>query len=275
MKRMKQISSLAIYDIGYSFRKNKYKWCAALIILAFLAFRSIDVVTYYGFTPDLLSTSWSVMSGAREYLLSADRTFELPAYWFLFHIYLSFLVGFYTVSELRFSNGHAITRTYSRTIWLASKLFSIIVNIILYYSCFFLFLLVGILFTGGTVFPSTGVIGISGVVVGGMSIMSVFLKFWLLPMIVSVTLCLIQVIASLFFEPVLSFLCTVGYLIASVFWTSPILIGNFAMLLRQNWLSGKPLLNDLAGVFICIAMTSIVVFVGVRSFQKKDILSEE
>jgi hypothetical protein len=215
------------------------------------------------------------MSGAREYELYADSTFQFPAYWFLFHGYLFFLIGFYPVSELYLGNGQALIRTRSRKIWIVSKLFSIFLNITLYYGCFLLLLLIGNLLHGGEIIPGNGIIGLGGIAIFNKSISDLFVAFILLPLLVSVALGVIQILMSLFLDPVLSFMAVVGYLIASVFWMNPLLIGNFSMLYRQDWISGKATIDITTGTVLCFVLTVVALILGVIMFQRKDILPAE
>jgi hypothetical protein len=215
------------------------------------------------------------MGGAREYVLSADSSFQLPAYWFLFHAYLFFLIGFYPVSELYLGNGQALIRTRSRKIWIVSKLFSIFLNITLYYGCFLLLLLIGNLLHGGEIIPRNGIIGLGGIAIFNKSISDLFVAFILLPLLVSVALGVIQILMSLFLDPVLSFMAVVGYLIASVFWMNPLLIGNFSMLYRQDWISGKATIDITTGTVLCFVLIVVALILGVIMFQRKDILPAE
>jgi hypothetical protein len=272
---MKSLLRMIAYDIQFSFRENRVKWLFAVIIQVFLCVRSLGEVSFYSGSYDLLSVLWPVMSGAREYELYADSTFQFPAYWFLFHGYLFFLIGFYPVSELYLGNGQASIRSRSRNIWIVSKLISVFLNIAWYYGCFLLLLLMGNLFHGGEIVPANGIIGLSGVAIFDKSGLELFAAFILLPLLVSVALGSVQVLMSLFLNPVLSFMTVIGYLIASVFWMNPLLIGNFTMLYRQDWISGGSTISVMAGIGLCLGLTAAVFGLGVILFQRKDILPTE
>jgi hypothetical protein len=82
-------------------------------------------------------------------------------------------------------------------------------------------------------------------------------------------------ILSLFLDPVLSFMAVIGYIIASIFCMNPLLIGNFSMLYRQDWISGKSAMNTITGIVLCLVLTVAVLVLGVILFQSKDILPTE
>ena len=271
---MRELLKIISYDIRSSFRKNRIRWMFATIILLFLCVRTFGAVSFAG-TYDLLSELWPVMSGAREYILSEDSSFALPAYWFLFHGYFFFLIGFYPANELYLGNGQPLVRTASRTKWLISKQINLFVIAVAYYGCFLIFMLIGNYIYGGEVIPENEIIGYCGMPFFGKSHWELFTAFILLPMLVSVALGQIQILMSLFISPVVSLMITIGYMIASVFWMNPLLIGNFSMLLRQDWISGNPDISVPVGVVICIILILVSSFAGIYMFQRKDILPLE
>ena len=271
---MRELLKIVSYDIRSSFRKNRIKWMIAMIILLFLCIRTFNAVSFVG-TYDLLSELWPVMSGAREYILSEDSSFALPAYWFLFHGYFFFLIGFYPANELYLGNGQPLVRTASRTKWIISKQINLFVNVVAYYGCFLIFMLIGNYIYGGEVIPENEIIGYCGMPFFDKSHWELFTAFILLPMLVSVALGQIQILMSLFISPVVSLMITVGYMIASVFWMNPLFIGNFSMLLRQDWISGNPDISVSVGVVICIILIFASNLAGICMFQRKDILPSE
>lgn len=273
--KTKQLFNMIKYDIRFSFRKNRSKWFFALLIQLFLCFRIFQEIDFRSCPSELLSALWPVMSGEREYLLSQDSSFQLPAYWIFFHGYLYFLIGFYPVNELYLGNGQTLIRASSKNIWMVSKFVSVCLHIFLYYGCFFTLLLVGNWKCNGTLLPENEIIGIIGVPIFYQSLNELFLAFLILPILVSITLGEIQVILSFFFNPVFAFMLVIAYLIASVFWTSPFFIGNFAMLYRQSWISNKPELSVRFGMILCIILIVISFIAGMVLFQKKEILPEE
>lgn len=272
---MKQFLHMVAYDMRFSFRKNRYKWLVAIGIFLFWSlqiFRQIaSVVGVY----DFFSEIWPVMCGEREYILMNDSTFQLPAYWMLFHGYLFFLIGFYPVSDLYHGNGQTCIRAKSRRAWMFSKQISIFLNIVLYYVFFLILLWIGNAFYHGTLLPESGVLSLSGLRVLNKSISELVVAFIILPFLVSWALVEIQIVLSFMISPVLAFMFMVGYLIASVFWMQPYWIGNFAMIYRQGWVSGRADLSVNTGIQICVVLIVLSYMLGIFLFERKDILTEE
>ena len=63
-----------------------------------------------------------------------------------------------------------------------------------------------------------------------------------------------------------------SYLVASVFWTSPILIGNYSMLLRSKLLLGNPVMSAKNCLTACLSLIVIALVLGIKLFRVKDIL---
>lgn len=266
------IFRLIAYDVRCSFRQNRVKWLFALAIQLFLCVRTFSELSFHGGPWDLLSALWPVMSGAREYELSQDSSFQLPAYWFSFHAYLLFLTGFYPVNELYLGNGQALVRTYARGKWLMSKIISAVLNISVYYGSFLAFGMIGNLLSGGEWIPRNGIIPFAGVPIWDKSLWELCAAFVVLPWLVSVSLCTVQIVLSIFMDPVIAFMVNIGGLAASVFWRNPFLPGNYAMLYRQDWVCSRPGISLASGVALCLGLTAAAAALGAIFFQKKDIL---
>lgn len=99
----------------------------------------------------------------------------------------------------------------------------------------------------------------------------IFLSWWGQPVLVSLALCLAQLVASLALGPALSLFLTLGYLTASVFWASPWLLGNFSMLLRQDFLSGIPEICFWNCLFLCAAWSVGALALGAVWIGRKDL----
>ncbi len=99
----------------------------------------------------------------------------------------------------------------------------------------------------------------------------IFLRWWGQPVLVSLALCLAQLVASLALGPALSLFLTLGYLTASVFWASPWLFGNFSMLLRQDFLSGIPEICFQNCLFLCAAWSVGALALGAVWIGRKDL----
>lgn len=110
-----------------------------------------------------------------------------------------------------------------------------------------------------------------GIPIAEMGRAEIFLSWWLEPFLVSVALCLTEMILSLLLEPAVALFVMLGYLTASVFWTTPILLGNYAMLLRQDFWSENGAVSFSNCMIGCVMCSVLVLFVGIRYIRNKDV----
>lgn len=271
MKR-KRFWALLFYDLRYGFQCNRGKWLSALLVQVYfctLAGRlGLISDTRIGFLERLTF----LFQGLPEYRVSEAGTFELPVHWLIFHGFLLFLAGFYPVQELALSGGQAFVRSGRREYWLISKALWVCSTVAGYYMMLAAVLAVCSLTAGGPGAPPGAMTVLFGIHMTGMSFWETVLYWWVMPILVSAALCLIEVLMSLFLEPLLAFFAVLSYLVASVFWTSPALIGNYSMLQRGKLLSGNPAISVQNCFVFCLSLVGITFVLGIKLFRGKDIL---
>lgn len=270
--KIRRFRALLCYDLRYGFQNNRGKWLFALLIQVYfctLAGRlSLISNTPIGFLERLTF----LFQGLPEYHLSQTGTFELPVHWVAFHAFLLFLAGFYPIQELTQSGGQAFIRSSRRGYWLLSKALWVFATVAGYYLMLAGVLAVCSLASGGPWAPPAAMTALFGIDIAGRSLAEIALYWWAMPILVSVALCLIEVLMSLFIEPLLAFFVMLSYLVASVFWTSPILIGNYSMLLRSKLLSGNPAISTQNCFTACLSLIVIALVLGIKLFRGRDIL---
>lgn len=269
---IKRFRALLCYDLRYGFQCNRGKWLFALLVQVYfctLAGRlSLITNTPIGFWERLTF----LFRGLPEYHLSQTGAFELPVHWLIFHAFLLFLAGFYPVQELAQSGGQAFIRSGRRGYWLLSKMLWVCVTVAGYYLMLAGVLAVCSLPAGGPWAPPAAMSALFGINVAELSFAEIVLYWWVMPILVSAALCLTEVLLSLFIEPLLAFFVMLSCLVASVFWTSPALIGNYSMLLRSSLLSGYPAISAQNCFAACLSLIALTSVLGTKLFRSKDIL---
>lgn len=260
----KNFRSLFVYDMRYGFWSNRFKWLFALAIQLYFCF----IMDAY---PGFLDQITGFFRGLPEYHLSETGTFELPFPWLIFHVYLLFLVGFYPVTDLSYSGGQTLIRAGNRKYWLYSKLAWTFITVLSYYLMLAVVSFTCSVFTGGLEGSATYIQYVIGLDFENISTIDILTYWWIMPMLTSFAICTVEVILSLFIDPVLSFLTMFSVLIASVFWMTPLLLGNFSMLLRTDFISRNQSIsfsNCLVRSFLTICIACIG---GTNAFNRKDI----
>ena len=269
---IKQFRALLCYDLRYGFQSNRGKWLFALLVQVYfctLAGRlSLITNTRIGFWERLTF----LFRGLPEYHLSQTGTFELPVHWLIYHAFLLFLVGSYPIQELTQSGGQAFIRSSRREYWLLSKTLWVCATVAGYYLMLAGVLAVCSLLAGVPWALPAAMTILFGIDMAELSFAEIALNWWVMPILVSVVLCLTEVFLSLFIEPLLAFFVMLSYLVASVFWTSPVLIGNYSMLQRSSLLSGNPAISAQNCFAVCLSLIALASVLGTKLFRRKDIL---
>lgn len=279
-QKCRAFKALFLYDLNYGFQRNRIKWLFALLIQIYFCILAGQMGSVYETDMGFFERLTFLFKGITEYHLSETSEFELPAQWLFFHGYLLFMVDFYLVHELTHNGGQTFIRSGGRECWLFSKLMWVISNVVSYY--LLLAIIVGICSLSANGFStdnfwisSDAMLKIFGINLTGLSFVDIFFYWWGMPLLVSLALCITEVIISLFIQPILSFFLMSAYLIASVFWMKPIFLGNYSMLLRQEFISGNlsiSLQNCLSG---CILLITIAITVGMLCFKNRDIFPQQ
>lgn len=263
--------SLLAYDMSYGLYYNRTKWLFALLIQIYFCVLAGSLQTTLDTEVGFWGCLTNLFRGLPEYHISETGKFELPIPWLVFHAFLLFLVGFYPAHDLSYSGGQAFIRAGNRKYWLCSKVIWTLATVLSYYLMLAVVLLVCSMLTGGVETSSVCVQRLLGGDFANTSLMDILIYWWWMPMLTSAALCVIEVILSLFIEPVLSFLAMFSILVASVFWMTPWLIGNFSMLLRMDFVSGNQCISFANCLIGCSMMICASCALGTSAFNLKDI----
>ena len=97
------------------------------------------------------------------------------------------------------------------------------------------------------------------------------LEILVLPPLVMIAVNLMQMTLSLFVRPIYSYIITGVLLLASTYYQSPFLIGNYAMPIRSSRMVENGV-NPIYGVLFSVGIAIISYLVGLLYFKRYDIL---
>lgn len=280
MKFIKNFS----FDIRNGFLKNKLLFLVPAGIGAFSFFDFTNRVDQIKQIP-MFSEScasygdlWMYLyGGMKEYLPSSKEALFFPIIWLVTLMVIAFLVLNYPLNNILTSGQQVLVRTGSRSQFWLSKCCWNILSTVFYHAVvaavtILLCLLSGIplsrhidmellrmLFEAG---PETSVLDRS----------IIPCRVLLLPILVSVTINLLQMTFSLFVKPIFSFLGVSVLLIFSAYLLRPYMFGNYAMLLRGRWIMENGV-SETAGFLLCALLTAGAVLTGLIRFRRYDILN--
>lgn len=275
--------NLVRYDIVNGLIKNckKYIFTVFLILIICIDFyiRSHDMMIYmqaagaektYG---DLL---FYIFGGMEEYIIDPGNPFHYPELWILITLFISYRILYYPYKDLMGFGKQVLVYSGSRTSWWFSKCCWSIIGTIFYFV-----LLWGV----GLIFCFVMKINISlevsdyiyqycdVPVVEGMP-HRLDVQLFLLPLLVMISVNLGQLFLSLLFQPLYSYAVTVTVFVASCYYMSPFLIGNYAMARRSGLLIDRGM-SASQGVGLTVLISFIAVAGGLIVFRHYDILNKE
>lgn len=216
--------------------------------------------------------------GMHNYIPSPDNAFQFPVVWILIFLAVPFILLNYPFKDLYGGGQQILVRFGRRSIWWLSKCCWNFCGTVLYHL---------IIQATGIVLFHLFQMEISNQIhmdfvnlvfdAGNQEVWNpswIPLSVFLLPVLISVTINILQMTASLFIKPMFSFFAVAVLLLASAYLLSSFLIGNYAMAFRHDWML-KAGVSISAGTGISIILLFIAVFLGIVRFQLYDILENE
>lgn len=286
-------SKLIRYDIRQGFRYNSWKYAGALLMFLVLSLMFFAVVNmgqkHHDFTNGDLSVFDYLlyfMKGEKAYVPKWDTEFRIPALWMLFQLWLHFMLAAYPIQDIRSYGLQIFVRMEKRERWWLGKCAWNMATVVSYYGILFALAAVSGLMSGYSFTPVLN----QDVTAWFYSYQTdpmiltpgrVWILLVILPVLVSLTLGLIQMALSLLAGPFFSFLAIVIYLYLATYKTAPYLIGNFSMAFRSNWLSregadiaGLECVTSSQGIGICLALMIAAVLAGLVIIRRYELLEK-
>ena len=220
-----------------------------------------------------------IYGGMDKYVPESGNSFIFPIRWMVVFLMISLIMLSYPYKDIQGFGRQIIIRTRGRTIWWLSKCVWNILSVLIYHS---------LIFSIAALFGIAAGSGISGEInkdlqyevfqIAGDSALSDDTP-WpfviiLLPVLVSLCISLLQMTLTLFFKPVFSFFVTAFLLISSSYFTSPYLIGNYAMSMRYDMVI-KDGVCITAGLAVSFVLIIVSVGAGMIRFRRYDIWNED
>lgn len=217
-----------------------------------------------------------IYGGMDSYTLDSGSPFRFPIRWLVVFLSIAFLTLNYPYRDMHTYGQQILIRTKGRTEWWLSKCSWNFLSVLVYHGLIFL---TALLFCAFTKSKITGTINkelLYLVFQTAPSHRTPATATWTFPMLlspvfVSAGICLLQMTATLFIQPTFGFLVTTFLMITSVYFTSPCLIGNYAMPMRYDAvITGG--VSARAGIFLSFLLAFAAVVIGNIRFHRYDIL---
>jgi len=211
-----------------------------------------------------------------EKVNNGDR-FQIPGDWMIMNIFLTYVIGYYPLKDLKDYGSQILIRSKKRWQWWISKCIWIIASVLIYYAIGYIVIGIFSLFNGGVSLTPTYDINMSISNVNTLEFTSgkIIVMTVILPIIMSIALSLIRMTISMFIMPILSNIVLVSIIVASAYYCHPLLLGNYLMILRNDAISFERGVNTMVGLVLGVIVSILAVIIGNLRFKKMDILDDK
>ena len=250
----------------------------SLLCLDFWNRSRIFLELYPGTSRSLGDLALYIFGGMKKFIPTPGAVFPFPTVWLLVMALACFSSLWYPLEDLYGFGKTLLTACQSRKRWYLAKAMWCGVTVSLYFALGWVVLLLGCLAMGGkftwTISPYMMELMEITDVASTVEEWRLTLQLTLLPWLVAVTLSQLQLCLSLWMQPVLGWVVSIVALLSSAYYASPLLLGNYAMALRDQQVLADGVIWQV-GALYCMGLLLLCVLAGLISFQHTDILGKE
>lgn len=275
----KKFFKILVYDLKNGMSDNVPKYIVAFLLFVALGL-SFNKIAVRGFEqqyiPSFIDYIAYIFKGMKTYVPNETAIFDIPITWFIIQTLICLLVARYPVKDLCTHGTQIIIRAEKKSKWWISKCIWIVLTVVLFYLIGFLAVLSVCLLKGGTL---TGINHnlnrlANGFDFIGISNIRLVLTLLVLPVAISIALSMVQMLISFILTPIYSFMIIISLHIITAYYCTPILLGNFSMVLRNN-IAVREGLNTNQGFLYSILLIIVSVIIGNIYINRMDLIKKK
>lgn len=259
-----------IYDLEKGTKDNKLKWLIAFCVFLFFSNYALEEELLNGYQPGFWGVWIKILGGMPEYVKSETSIFELPVSWLLFYAFMFFIIGFYSVSDLHSFGAKTLLLSGDRRKWIVSKYIWIVSQVFMYFILFAVSVGMACILNGCFDMDIKSLIEIFGIDVVNTNMSSFYMACIVLPFMVSIAISYMQFTLSIVLNSILGYITSISLLVVSAYWTNPVFIGNYLMILRNQLIVTDGFFSG-TGILVSSVLIILMCFLGIILFRKKDI----
>ncbi len=224
--------------------------------------------------PDVLDYFCYVLGGPRFIPEGMIEMYQIPVMWLMLQIMIAYTIGYYAVTDLHRYGQQVLLRSTSRTKWWLSKVIWNLITVLIMYSIVFGITLLSAYVSGASFeWKLTDDIAMEvcniNMIPEDVSIILIFI--FVMPVIVSVTLSIMQMVIALITSPIIGFIVTQSIAFLATIYTNKIFISNYAMLSHSKYTCFSNI-DYHHGLIICGVLMIVSVTAGSIYFMHCNIL---
>lgn len=272
------------FDLGQGILRNK-----ALLVVPSL----ISIVSFFDFAgkahsflldgvitePVSYGDYWFYLyGGMHKYTPEPGNAFRFPIVWIVVFLVIPFILLNYPFKDMYGVGQQILVRSGKRTVWWLSKccwnfLGTLLYHLIIQGVGIVLFYMLKMDASNRIHMEFIDIVFLVGhQEVHDPSVIPFFV--FVLPVIVSVAINMLQMTLSLFMKPTAGFFVIAVLLLASSYLLSPLLLGNYAMAFRYDWMLVQGVSMGVGGAMATVLLF-LSVLLGLVRFRLYDILESE
>lgn len=219
----------------------------------------------------------NLFKGKEVYVPSPDNPFIIPVMWLIPNLYISFIIANYPTNDLSGVGKNILLQSKSRTKWYLNKCLWGVTSVLICYIMIYIAPICFSIVNGNFSFKVTNNDMVAGLLEADYSKANetlLILHVIILPVLTSIAISLFQILLEFLLKPIYSYTVIAVVLIASVYFYTPILIGNLPIMLRSDFVIDNGI-NLWIGIAINVFVIAMSVIIGCIYFNKRDILEKE
>lgn len=269
------------YDIISGFRNNLGKIVVFFIMIVGISMINTgnikEVESLYNINATIVDYFLVFMSGPKYISEGALDMYQIPVLWLLPQIMISYIAGYYAMTNIDKEGLQALVRANTRRKWWISKcIWNGTMVTFLYFLMY------------GVIIVNASINGADMRCAYNMEILNelcdifyingtnteILLMLLFMPLLVSLTINILQMTIALIFSPIIGFIFSQSIVFLSTIITNKWLISNLGMLSHSK-IVGVSDITIKTGIMICIGVYVLFVIVGYEYFKRYDVVVRE
>lgn len=272
------IRKLIKYDIKSGTKSNIYKFCfliGILVCIGLTAMKNLGVAEKStGKSATILDYICYFTGGPKYIPKDMYQLYVIPVLWLVIYVMISYIVGYYAMTDLDTYGSQILIRSGSRIKWWISKC---IWNMVTVVSAFFLIYISAIVagFLGGankSMHLTKEIVMISCNIDNPNGSNTTYIIILLImPIVVAFAISMMQMTIALITSPIIGFIVTQSIVFLSTIFANKVLFVNYSMLSHSN-VTCPSNIKWIEGVIISVIIYVISMIMGLIYFSKCNIL---
>lgn len=213
------------------------------------------------------------MRGMPVFHFDPVESFSIPIYWFVFQITAAYFTAYYAHNDFMENGRNLFIASGNRTSWWRGKYLWCMISVIVYFLVTVLAVAVSAMCFGAELSYRFTEEFMTAVFLPEMvkltGIEAILISF-LLPLVITMALCMVQLLLSFLLTPVVSFAVSCAVYVLSAYYTSWFFMGNYTMWLRSSYVTAEGI-SSAAGLVMGVTVILLTCAAGRLYFEKKDI----